>query len=278
MSLPGETQTAGDNVRHDWFQKTVRECQVYIGRALLMDDYRELHDAALELAAALPDPRSREEDLVLRGVLIGVAAKWGQLMHGAAHAGRDDRCRFEYSASLGCFWRDAHQPAKRLFRLWADDLSEALAAAHPVSCSQQAAVAIRADYAKAWSVTELAALVGVTPSRLSRAFVREHGFAVPEFQRRVRLLNALERIDQNRVKIETVALQVGYRSKKNFYRAFVRLTGLTPTRFRQLTRGGRNEVIDSVRLSLVALDTRSRRPADRRRAPARHGRGAHHHA
>jgi AraC-like DNA-binding protein len=122
----------------------------------------------------------------------------------------------------------------------------------------------------------------VTASRLNRAFIREHGYAVPEYQRRVRLLNALEKINEGRVKIEAVALGVGYHSKKNFYRTFQRLTGLTPTRFRHLSRTARIDVIDGMRLSLVSLrartmlppgqpaddaPTRASRPRGRRRPP-----------
>ena len=35
-------------------------------------------------------------------------------------------------------------------------------------------------------------------------------------------------------KVEALALSVGYRSAKNFYRAFRQLTGMTPTGFRRL--------------------------------------------
>ena len=264
-----------DRSRHEWFQTTVRECQVFIGQAFLMDGPPEIRASAQQLIARLPEAHGREEELLLRGILICVAGKWGQLIHAAMHARVHEACRFEYSAPLECFWRDAHQPAKRVFAQWAEDFSSALALAHPVSSSQKAAAAIRADCAKAWSVGELASLVGVTPSRLSRAFVREHGFAVPEYQRRVRLLVALERISGSRVKIEAVALEVGYRSKKNFYRTFERLTGMTPTRFRQLSVAARNEIVDAAKLSMMTFNRRSALPTVPRQAsasPAEQGR------
>src|SRR5438045_202695 len=45
---------------------------------------------------------------------------------------------------------------------------------------------------------------------------------------------ARERIVGTTEKIEPIALEVGYRSKKNFYRAFRALTGLTPSTCRRL--------------------------------------------
>ncbi len=43
--------------------------------------------------------------------------------------------------------------------------------------------------------------------------------------------------------IEGIALEVGYRSRKNFYRMFKTLTGLTPTAFRNIADNERRDVM-----------------------------------
>ena len=50
----------------------------------------------------------------------------------------------------------------------------------------------------------------------------------------MRLIEALPQVPTE--KIDAIALKVGYRSKKNFYRAFQTVTGLTPTAFRAQVR------------------------------------------
>jgi AraC-like DNA-binding protein len=51
----------------------------------------------------------------------------------------------------------------------------------------------------------------------------------------------MERIGSE--KVDAIALDVGYRSKKNFYRIFKSLTGLTPSAFRQLPKDEQHAVI-----------------------------------
>src|SRR5438034_10710996 len=52
-------------------------------------------------------------------------------------------------------------------------------------------------------------------------------------------------------KVEAVALSVGYRATKNFYRAFRQLTGTTPTGFRRLPPERAAAVLEFAKLALV---------------------------
>jgi hypothetical protein len=58
------------------------------------------------------------------------------------------------------------------------------------------------------------------------------GVSVHAYVTRVRLARAAHLITAN-VKVEAVALAVGYRSKKNFYRQFLRHFGMTPEAYRR---------------------------------------------
>jgi two-component system, response regulator YesN len=66
---------------------------------------------------------------------------------------------------------------------------------------------------------------------LGRLFRDEVGITVHEYLTRVRMDRAAEHV-RGGMKIEAVALCLGYRSKKNFYRQFKRRFGSTPDAYR----------------------------------------------
>jgi AraC-like DNA-binding protein len=90
---------------------------------------------------------------------------------------------------------------------------------------------IHARFADAMSLPVLGAAIGRQSSYLGRLFHSEVGVTVREYVRGLRLKHATELI-RDGVKIEAVALVVGYRSKKNFYRQFRQSFGTTPGGFR----------------------------------------------
>ena len=100
-------------------------------------------------------------------------------------------------------------------------------------CVMRAAEIIRQRYQQPLTTSTLAAELGRERSYLATLFRRETGQTLHHYITDVRLHDAAERILQGE-KIEAVALQVGYRSKKSFYRQFRARTGLTPTAFRRL--------------------------------------------
>lgn len=73
------------------------------------------------------------------------------------------------------------------------------------------------------------------PEDLGRLFHAVVGVSVHEYVTEVRLEQAAHLV-RSGLKIEAVALGVGYRSKKNFYRQFIRRYGLTPETYRRRAR------------------------------------------
>lgn len=71
---------------------------------------------------------------------------------------------------------------------------------------------------------------------LGRLFREEIGVSMREYLARMRLERAARMI-RDGVKVEAVALEVGYRSKKNFYRQFRRRFGTTPALYRAAAGG-----------------------------------------
>jgi YesN/AraC family two-component response regulator len=91
------------------------------------------------------------------------------------------------------------------------------------------------SYAEPVTLHFFAAALGRQASYLGAVFRREAGVPVHEWLTRVRLDHATALI-QDGVKIEAVALLVGYRSKKNFYRQFKRRFTTTPLAYGQARR------------------------------------------
>jgi AraC-like DNA-binding protein len=90
-------------------------------------------------------------------------------------------------------------------------------------------------YADPLTLASLARLVGREPREVASTFVDRTGQSVHAILTSVRMAHAMLLIVEGD-KIESVGLAVGYRSKKNFYRQFRAMTGLTPTMFRTMIR------------------------------------------
>jgi AraC-like DNA-binding protein len=107
---------------------------------------------------------------------------------------------------------------------------------------------IEKTYTERMTLDTIAAALREKPEPLGRMFQRVMGMSVHEYLTEVRLRHAAHLVSA-RVKIEAVALSVGYRSKKNFYRQFVRRFGVTPETYRrrQAIAGGRHASQSSAR-------------------------------
>jgi AraC-like DNA-binding protein len=244
-------------IRFDWFEANVRECQSFAGRTLVMRGSSEVEGLADALALALADPENAAEDLLLHGLLLGVAAKWATWVHNSAHGTVEPSCRFVPERTLDRFWADA-RGAKNGFTEWSRAFAAEFARLHPRSAAQQAAHLIRRDYRRHWDTEQLACALGSKTALLRRAFMCEHGITPVEYLRQVRLIHALERLAASSEKIEPISVEVGYGSKKNFYHAFRTLTGTTPGAFRRLPADEARRLIDAVKAAA--------RPADGHRA------------
>jgi AraC-like DNA-binding protein len=104
---------------------------------------------------------------------------------------------------------------------------------------------IERSYGERMTLNAVSAAFRGDPADLGRLFRSVVGVSVHEYLTRVRLDHAAYLINSS-IKIESVALSVGYRSKKNFYRQFLRHFGVTPEAYRRRQiqphgrAGGRN--------------------------------------
>ena len=95
------------------------------------------------------------------------------------------------------------------------------------------------DFARSLSVESVAADLGVSPVRLSRAFRRTFGESLGSYQRRLRVRRACERLRDSSLSLADIALEAGFTDQSHFTRVFKRIMGTTPAVFRREQQGTR---------------------------------------
>ena len=93
---------------------------------------------------------------------------------------------------------------------------------------------LRARAAEEVRMGELARLAGVHPAHLNRVFRRQHGCAVGEYVRRLRIDLAARELAGSQRPIADIAAAMGFADQSHFSRVFARVMGMTPGRYRKL--------------------------------------------
>jgi len=96
---------------------------------------------------------------------------------------------------------------------------------------------LRDEFRSHLTLEEIAAEVGVSPSRVSVVFRRVYHRSIAEEQRRLRVEYARERLHDCRTSLAEIALEAGFSDQPHFSRAFKQVTGTTPARFRAAVAG-----------------------------------------
>jgi AraC-like DNA-binding protein len=120
------------------------------------------------------------------------------------------------------------------FTRWLELLLHRFDSEHPRTPAVRAAGLIRADPERSWPMAELAGRVSLGRRELRAQFRREFGLRVCDYVQLARASRALA-LFRTPTKVEAIALEVGYRSKKDLYASLKRWLGATPTELRALT-------------------------------------------
>lgn len=124
-------------------------------------------------------------------------------------------------------------PAVLLFREYELDKREDASSRYV----EKAAAAIREAYKREISIEEVAEKLGISAGYLSRVFKKETGYTFVDYLMRFRIKKAVELLKDTELRIYEVADLVGYTDQRYFSQVFRRITGMTPTQFKEGTPG-----------------------------------------
>ncbi len=95
---------------------------------------------------------------------------------------------------------------------------------------------LHAEFAEELSLSRVAKQVGVHPVHLATTFRKYYGSTVGEYVRRLRIEFALNEIASTDTPLAQVAVAAGFANQAHFTRIFKQHTGMTPARYRALSR------------------------------------------
>jgi AraC-like DNA-binding protein len=101
---------------------------------------------------------------------------------------------------------------------------------------ERARDAIRADDPAAVGLLPLAAVLGVSPFRLSRAFTRHLGVSLTRYRNRVRVERALDRLEDGADDLAALAADLGFADQAHLCRTMRDHLGQPPSAVRRLLR------------------------------------------
>ena len=86
-------------------------------------------------------------------------------------------------------------------------------------------------------VSELATLLGVSRERLSRDFAAAYGVPLSTYLKRRQIRHAQQLLASSRFSTTRIGYLCGFGTRRTFYRAFRRDTGLSPDQYRRMHVG-----------------------------------------
>ncbi|MFC5274131.1 helix-turn-helix domain-containing protein [Brachybacterium sacelli] len=101
---------------------------------------------------------------------------------------------------------------------------------------REAAGILRRAPEQRWTLHELAAAVHLSPSQLGRVFVDAYGKTPMTYLSTLRAERLARLLRETDLPVEAAMRQVGWRSRGHAARLFRECVGVTPTRYRQLSR------------------------------------------
>ncbi len=137
-------------------------------------------------------------------------------------------------SDVGRFARWQEHDTRLVFRDWLRVLLDRFGLEHPATPGVRVAAMIRANPTQCWTLRVLAARAGIGAARLRDDFDEHFGVKPAAYVQLVRATRAVA-LFRTAQKVEAVAWEVGYRSKKDLYVALRRWVGATPTELRAVS-------------------------------------------
>jgi AraC-like DNA-binding protein len=216
----------------------VRVCQVIAGDILSWPTWPDLKALPARFAA-VPPAASYAEATVAVAALLQFTNTLGERVHRRLHGSEGvGACQFKpevYVPSIGI--DRAHPQAWTVASAvgtWSERFSQAAIASHDLTIDR-AKERIERDLAKGSRLRDLSTELACSVPVLQRRFVATTCETYTEYRIRVRTIKAVRLIRSTSWKMAAIAREVGWKSRKDLYRALAQLAGLTPGAIRRLT-------------------------------------------
>ena len=242
------------------YAHALAEVRQHFAGALLTLEPDALARALERLIAEMPDPRSRAE-VVMGSASLGETIVIGATRHHALfHAWFDDSpCAFRWDDIPSYSTHPAAQFAVSL-RGWSSEYVRRFDEQHAWPAAVRAAILLRQSSQRTWYVEELARAVNVSAATLERGFRKVYGVSAQRYQCLARLRSTAQAIRAEQAAVEGVLLDLGWRSMKDAYRPFRRMTGMTIGAIRNVTDSEFGSLIDGVLALPLPIPFRRRQP------------------
>ena len=223
-------------LRDEWLDRVMNVCQMFNGD-ITPRRTRSVRSLLADFETQLPDPKSHAERTVLRALLVELSLRWGHADHWSYHAEFPDaECADDPAALALTMWRRPPADVKAAFRTWANTYLETMERVHPRYRAVELRRDLDADFAQPLSITRLARTRGVSVRCLQRDFEELTGRTIQDYVRERRLDAAIAMLTRTSDKVEWIANEVGWSSRKNLNRALARSRGTSPSALRARQR------------------------------------------
>src|SRR5687768_3512661 len=231
-------------VNKEWLDRLIHDVQE-LSLAIVAEEQHELPAVVRHFAEELepaPDPL---HNALLANLMLDVCRHTFESLH-ASLPFDQCTCAAEGWSLLARFTRWYESDPRSAVCAWTESFCSTYRTNHPPTVSTRAAAIMRLDPSRPWTIGAIARRLGVTRRHLSTEFRQRFGIGPLDYLHLARIALVLVAMDEP-VKIEALAVTVGYRSKKDFYRAFRVWTGTTPTGVRGLPSDARRMLKASLR-------------------------------
>jgi len=230
-----------DDLRASWLSETVRACQGLLSQSLHIGP-NYLPAMASTFLEGLAAPVTPVERLVQRGLLLEVAVQFGHAAHTTFHRQHPEDlpsavyCGFLPVIAVEGWPRDLATSPAEAFRRWSRRYADAFRDTHPLSCAREAEDYLKHHFREPVSAINIADRLSCPSTFLRRTFKQLTGKSLLEYQSELRLRAALKLLSESDLKMESIAGEVGYRSKKDLYRVVQTHLSCTPLEYRQASK------------------------------------------
>lgn len=230
--IPPESDEAVGGVSSVWLEELVQQCQLFAG-VMAETPFHRVVGAVSEFAEHLQDPQSLAEYFAQRSLLLDISLRLGPVLHRRAHGKKAHKCAFDACELTAGIWlnSDSFRPPRASLVQWTRAVFETLSGDQRFHEIQQW---VDQRFAEPLRTSDAAQQFSMSQAQLNASFTSHLGVSFARYHKGLRLVRALEKLLLEDLKVEAIARDVGFKSKKNLYEALDKTLGMTPGRIRSL--------------------------------------------